>query len=148
MIRWSFLLLLLYLKFMLINYILMRLFHYIFEICTLLNNVLFDNFFCKVTDLRFMLRPKFTFCRACWWEVVIFFGALNTIVIYMAQVVYNFINFSLSILIALHVGRASSFAKRSFWLLNLNLNLRKWWVNIGLIFLFSWFCFLLVMYVD
>ena len=147
-IRRGFLLLLLNLKFMLINYILMRLLHYIFEICTLLHDVLSDHFFCKVADLCFMLGTKFTFCWACWRKVVLFSGTLDTVVIYMAQVVYNFINFSLSILVALHVGRASSFSKRSFWLLNLNLKFRKLWFHSSLLILLGRFCFLLVMYIH
>jgi len=138
------LLLLLNLEFMPINYILMRLLHDVFEICTLLHNVLFDYFFCEVTDVRFVLKAKLPFCWARWRKVVLFSGTLETVVIYVAQVVDYVIYFSLSILAAVHGSRASSFAHWSVRLLYMEL--RKLIVNTLVHSLFSCFCFLLLLH--
>lgn len=56
--------LLLHLELMPINYILMRLLHDIFKVCTLFHNILFYYFFREVADMSFMLVAELTFCWA------------------------------------------------------------------------------------
>ena len=141
----GFLLLLLYLKFMPIYYVLMGLFHDIFEICTLFDDVLFNYFFCKVADLGFVFEAELPLCWARWWKVVIFSGTFETVVIYVAQVVYDIVYLGLSILTAVHGSRAGRFTHWSFWLLYLEL--RKLLINTWARSLVICFSFLLIMHV-
>lgn len=137
-----FLLLLLHLELMPIDNILMSFLHDIFKISALFYNILFYDFLSEITNMSFM--PISSFRRACWWKIIFLFGTLKTVMIYMAQMIYNVVYFSLCVFVAVHIIILNSFAHWSFWFLYLEL--RK--VNGALVHNFNnRICFPLIMHI-